>query len=401
MTGTAERVELPVYLDHAASTPVDPAVADAIDRCLRDPRLAANPSAEGHAPGRAAQALVESCRAPVADLVGGQADGVIWTSGATESDNLAILGVALDREARGRHLVTALTEHKAVIESCRHLARRGWRVTWLRPDAAGRIPPGAVADALVADTVLVSIMQVNNETGVVNDVAAIGALCRARDVPFHVDAAQGAGRVPLNMGRDGIDLLSLSAHKLGGPKGVGALVLDRARVPRVAPLLHGGGQELGLRPGTVPTHQVVGMAEAFRLARERAAADGARIEALRDRLWAALGGLPGILLNGEGAPRAPHILNVSVEGVEGESLLHALKDLAVASGSACTSATGEPSYVLRALGRSAALAQASVRFSLGRTTTAGEIDFAADALAAAVARLRAFSPAWPPAMSRP
>lgn len=382
----------PVYLDYAASTPVDPEVAERMDRCLRDPALCANPSAAGHAPGRAAAALAEEARGQVAALIRARPEEVIFTSGATESNNLGILGAARFLASRGRHIVTSLVEHKSVLESCRHLASRGWRVTWLVPDAEGLISPAAVEAALKPDTVLVSLLHVNNETGVRQDLAAIGALCRRRGVLFHADAAQSAGREPLDVEADQVDLLSLSAHKIYGPKGVGALYLNRERVPRVEPLMYGGGQERGQRPGTLPTHQLVGLGAAFGLASARREGECRHAEALRDRLWARVSRIPGVWLNGHPVARACHILNVSVEGVEGESLFLALQELAVASGSACTSLTGEPSHVLRSLGRSSALAQASVRFSFGRSTTGEEVDFAAHALVRAVERLRTVAP---------
>lgn len=388
-------MQLPVYLDYAASTPVDPAVVALTTDCLRRPELAGNPAALGHAAGRAAQALVEQARAQVAGLINAQPAEIIFTSGATESDNLAVIGAAQFRQARGRHLVTSLTEHKAVIESCRHLATLGWRITWLKPDVDGLIAPAAVEAALEADTVLVSLMHVNNETGVIHDIAAIGAICRRHDVLLHVDAAQSAGREKIDVRAQQIDLLSLSAHKLYGPKGVGALFIDQDRVRRVAPLLFGGGQERGLRPGTVATHQVAGMGEAFRLAAQRLPEEARHVRVLRDRLWAGLQQLPGVLLNGHVQQRSGHILNVSIAGVEGESLLYSLGELCVASGSACTSLSNEASYVLRALGRSAALAQSSIRFSFGHATTPAEIDFALARVLQAVAHLRSFSPFGP------
>jgi cysteine desulfurase len=385
-------MRLPVYLDYAASTPVDPAVVVLMTDCLRRPELAGNPAALGHAAGRAAQALVETARAQVAGLINAQPDEIIFTSGATESDNLAVIGAAQFRRARGRHLVTALTEHKAVIESCRHLAELGWRITWLKPDADGLIAPAAVEAVIEADTVLVSLMHVNNETGVIQDIAAIGAICRRRDVLLHVDAAQSAGREVIDVRAQQIDLLSLSAHKLYGPKGVGALFIDQDRVRRVAPLLFGGGQERGLRPGTVATHQVAGMGEAFRLAALRLPEEARHVRLLRDRLWTGLQQLPGVLLNGHDQQRSGHILNVSIAGVEGESLLYSLGELCVASGSACTSLSNEASYVLRALGRPAALAQSSIRFSFGRASTVAEVDFALECVLQGVAQLRSFSP---------
>ncbi len=386
-------MQLPVYLDYAASTPVDPAVVELMTHCLHTPELAANPAALGHAAGRAAQALVETARAQVASLINAQPAEIIFTSGATEADNLAVIGAAQFRQARGRHIVTALTEHKAVIESCRHLAALGWRITWLAPEADGLIAPAAVEAALTPETVLVSLMHVNNETGVVQDIAALGALCRRHDVLLHVDAAQSAGRELIDVRAQQIDLLSLSAHKLYGPKGVGALFIDQQRVRRVAPLLFGGGQERGLRPGTVATHQVAGMGEAYRLAALRLPDEAQHVTALREQLWAGLQRLPGVLLNGHDRQQSGHILNVSITGVEGESLFYSLADLCIASGSACTSLSNEASYVLRALGRSAALAQSSIRFSFGRQSTVAEIDFAIDCVTRAVQQLRSISPA--------
>lgn len=381
-----------IYLDYAASTPVASAVVVAMTRALEADDLAANPSAGSHAPGRIAAAAVEEGRAQVASLIRADPDEVLFTSGATEADNLAIVGAARFRKSRGRHVVTALTEHKAVIESCRYLAREGWRVTWLKPAADGLIAPAAVAAAIEPDTVLVSLLHANNETGVVTDVGAIGEICRQRDVLLHVDAAQSAGRLPIDVRGMQIDLLSLSAHKLYGPKGVGALFIDRERVRRVEPLLFGGGQERGMRPGTLPTHQIVGMGEAFRIAAASLDADRLHVTGLRDRLWAHLQDIPGVLRNGHATASTGHILNVSVEGVEGESLHAALAPLAVASGAACTSLTDEPSYVLRALGRSPALARSSVRFSFGRPTTPDDIDRAAAIVAGAVAQLREQGP---------
>ncbi len=384
---------LPVYLDYAASTPVAPEVIDAMTFALRSPGLVGNPAAGTHVPGQLAAAAVAAARAEVAALIHATPEEIVFTSGATEADNLAIIGGARFRQGDGRHLVTALTEHKAVLECCRHLAREGWRVTWLKPDAEGIIAPSAVEAALEPDTVLVSVMHANNETGVVQDIAAIGGLCRKRRVLFHVDAAQSAGRLPVDVRALQVDLLSLSAHKIYGPKGIGALFIDREHLRRVEPLLFGGGQERGLRPGTLPTHQIVGMGEAFRIAGPRLSADRQHVTRLRDRLWARLQLIPGVIRNGHPGQSTGHILNVSVRGVEGESLHAGLGELAVASGSACTSLTDEPSYVLRVLGRSAALARSSVRFSFGRETTDDEIDRAAELFARTIADLRKRSPA--------
>jgi cysteine desulfurase len=386
-------VSRPVYLDHAATTPVDPRVAAAMAQCLSGQGEFGNP-ASSHEYGHAAAALVEKARAQVAASVGALPQEVLWTSGATEADNLAIFGVAQYYRDYGRHIVTARTEHKAVLDPCRELERRGWRVTYLAPDSGGVIHPDQVAAALQADTVLVSIMHVNNEIGVVQDIAAIGAVCAKHGgARLHVDAAQGAGKSAIDFAALGIDLMSLSAHKVYGPKGVGALLLAQRRGggagTHLTALQFGGGQERGLRAGTVPTHQVVGMGLAFELARAAAPAEAARIGSLRDRLWQGLAALGGALRNGDAARSVPHILNVSFEGVEGESLLAALRGrVAVSTGSACTSALQEPSYVLRALGRDDILSESSLRFGLGRFTSESDIDTAVAAVTEAVSRLR-------------
>lgn len=383
-----------IYLDFAAATPVDPAVVEAMAEALRDPDLQANASAT-HAAGRASRARIETARAQVAALIGATAAEIVWTSGATESNNLAVLGAARFRAARGRHLVAAATEHPSVLEPLRALERQGFGVTYVAPDGGGIVTPEAIEQALRPDTTLVSVMHVNNETGVLQDVAAIGALCRARDVWFHVDAVQAAGREPIDVRAACIDLLSLSAHKMYGPKGMGALFMDGTRARRIDPLFVGGGQERELRPGTLATHQIVGMGLAAQLAVEHLVAERARLLSLRDRLWQALRQLPGVLLNGEETRRACHIVNVSVAGVEGESLLYALREVAISSGSACASDSDEPSPVLRHLGRSDELAQSSLRFSLGRTTRASDVDDAAHAFARAVQHLRRISPLGP------
>lgn len=381
-----------LYFDYAASTPVEPQVSEAMTAYLRTPELAGNPSAT-HWAGRAARNPIEAARREVAALINAEPGAIIWTSGATESNNLAILGTARFFRGRGRHLVTAVTEHASVREAFRQLQREGFEVTQLWPGAGGIVAPAALAAALRADTVLVSLMHVNNETGVIQDIAAFGALCRARGALLHVDAAQSLGRVPVDVHAMQVDLLSLSAHKMGGPKGIGALFLDPGRVPRIEPLHFGGGQERALRPGTVPTHQVVGMGVAASLARTRLLTDPPRICTLRDQLWRAIGQVPGVLLNGDAEQRTCHILNVSVEGVHGESLSYALRDLAVTSGAACASDADEPSAVLRALGRPDHLAQSSVRFSFGRQTTSAEVERAAEVFRQAVTRLRRISPA--------
>jgi cysteine desulfurase len=387
----------PVYLDHASTTPVDPRVAAAMARCLTAEGEFGNPASASHSFGDAAGALVETARAQVAAGVGAAPQEVVWTSGATEANNLAIFGVAQYYREQGRHIVTARTEHKAVLDPCRELERRGWRVTYLAPDSGGVIHPDQVAAALQADTVLVSIMQVNNEIGVIQDISAIGAVCAKHGGAWlHVDAAQSVGKIAVDFAELGVDLMSLSAHKVYGPKGVGALLVSRRgsrgggreRVQLTA-LQFGGGQELGLRAGTVATHQVVGMGLAFELARTAPPSEVERIAVLRERLWQGLVSLGGIFRNGDAKRSVPHVLNVSFEGVEGESLLAAVRGrLAVSTGSACTSALQEPSYVLRALGRDDILSESSLRFGLGRGTSESDIDTAVAVVAQAVSRLR-------------
>jgi cysteine desulfurase len=382
----------PVYLDYAATTPVDPQVAAAMGACLTLEGDFGNASSL-HAPGRVAAARVAAARAQVAALIGAAAEEIVFTSGATESDNLAILGVARANADRGRHLVSARTEHKAVLDPCKHLEREGFSVTYLTPERSGLIAAAAVAAALRPDTQLVSIMGVNNETGVLQDLAAIGAVCHARGVAFHSDLAQAAGKVPLDVRTLPLDLASFTAHKLYGPKGIGALYVRRAAQHLVQPLMFGGGQEAGFRPGTLATHQIVGFGAACALAARELAPEGARLTALRERLWRALAQLPGTHLNGAAAPRVPGILNVSFEGVEGESLVAGLAELAVSTGAACNSASAESSYVLRALGRDARLAASSLRFGLGRYTSDADVDLAAAAVRREIERLRELSPA--------
>ncbi|HXQ63402.1 MAG TPA: aminotransferase class V-fold PLP-dependent enzyme [Steroidobacteraceae bacterium] len=380
----------PIYLDYAATTPLDPRVRAAMLACLESPP--GNPAAT-HAAGRAARARVEAARAEVASLIAAPPAAIVFTSGATEADNLAILGAARGNAVRGRHLVSVRTEHRAVLDACGRLEREGFAVTLLTPDRQGLVDPGALRAALTPATTLVSVMLVNNETGVVQDVAALAAECRRRGALLHVDAAQAAGRIPIDVVALDVDLLSLSAHKIHGPVGIGALYVRREPRPTLVPLQFGGGQEGGLRSGTLAVHQIAGMGAAFRLAAAEGPPESARLEGLRDRLWRALEMLPGSHLNGHPVHRAPHILNVSFEGVDGEALLFALDDLALASGAACSAESGEPSYVLRALGRDDALAQASLRISLGRPTTVGEVDTAAARIRAAVERLRSLAPA--------
>jgi cysteine desulfurase len=381
-----------IYLDYAATTPVDPRVADAMIECLRPSGEQGNPSSAGHEYGRRARGLVEKARAQVAKAIGARPECIVWTSGATESDNLAIFGVARFNADRGRHLVSSKTEHKAVIDPLKQLEREGFEVTWLKPAADGIVRPEQVQAALRPDTQLVSLMHVNNEIGVVQDIAAIGALCRERGVAFHVDAAQSAGKLPINVDAMNVDLLSLTAHKIYGPKGIGALYVRRKPPLGIKPLIYGGGQEYGLRSGTLATHQIVGMGLAFEIAERERQQDVERIGALRDQLWAGISSIGDVELNGHPQDRVAGLLNISFRGVEGESLQFALRELAVSAGSACSSASEEASYVLRALGRSDQLAQSSLRFSLGRFTTPEQVQTAIAAVKREVTRLRSFSP---------
>ena len=365
-----------LYLDYAATTPMDPQVATRMAGYLTLDGVFANP-ASSHALGRAARAAVEEARAQVAALLNASPLEIVFTSGATETDNLAIKGAARFRRDKGRHIVSSRIEHKAVLDSCKQLVKEGFEVTWLNPDADGLIQPEAVQAALRPNTVLVSLMHTNNELGTVTDIAAIGKLVRGHGAVFHVDAAQSAGKLPIDLKVLDVDLMSFSGHKLYGPKGIGALYVRREPRVNLEPLIHGGGHEQGLRSGTLATHQIVGMGEAFRLARESLAEEAVRIAALRERLWERLQRIPGALMNGHPTQRVAGILNVSFPGVEGESLLYACGGIAISSGSACNSANQEPSYVLRALGRDDQLAGASLRFSLGRFSTEAEIDQAA------------------------
>jgi cysteine desulfurase len=382
-----------LYFDHAASAPLDARVAAAMSECLADPALQANP-ASAHAAGRAAAALVERARAHVARLVNAPPESIVFTSGATESVNLAVLGAARAAGPGRRHVVTSRIEHRAGVDACRQLEREGFAVSWLAPGRDGRIEPAQVAAALREDTALVSLMHANNETGVVTDIDAVAALCNGRGVPLHSDAAQSAGKLAIDVQASGVALLSFCAHKLGGPKGVGALYVRRRPRPAVRPLQFGGGQEQGLRSGTLATHQLAGFGAACELAGAALGEEPPRIRALRERLWQGLQPAAPLWRNGASEPSVPGILSVGFAGIEGESLLLELDGrLAASSGSACASATAEPSYVLRALGRSDAAIQASLRLSLGRGTTAEDVDRAAEILVRAVARLRAALPA--------
>jgi len=372
--GSASR-DRAVYLDYSATTPVDPRVARKMSGCLTTDGEFGNPASTSHAYGWDAAELVEEARVQVAALINADPRGIVWTSGATESDNLALKGVV--EAAGGGHLVTTSYEHKAVLDTAAYLEERGGEVTYVDPTPDGIVSPDAVADALREDTVLVSVMHANNEVGTVNDVGAIGRLCRAREITFHTDAAQSTGKVPIDVERDCLDLVSISAHKLYGPKGVGALYVRREPPLAVAAQIHGGGHERGMRSGTLATHQVVGMGEACRVAAEVLQAESRRTGALRDRLWSHLKQVPGTSLNGSLAHRLPGNLNVAFADVDGETLLLALDDVAVSSGSACTSATVEPSHVLRAMQVPDTLAASSLRFTVGRFTTEDEVDFAA------------------------
>ena len=380
-----------VYLDFAATTPIDQRVADAMQHCLSPTGPFANP-ASIHIAGRESAAQVEQARQSLADLLGADPRCLIWTSGATESDNLAIAGAAGFRAHRGKHLITMPTEHKAVTDTFSNLEKNGYEVTWLEPDSDGLLAIDNLESNIREDTQLVSVMHVNNETGVIQDIRSIGEICRARDVLFHTDAAQSVGKLPLDLGELPIDLLSLTAHKFHGPQGIGALYVAERPGCRVLPIMYGGGQERRLRPGSLPVHQVVGAGAAAAIARREMVHDLAHAGSLREQLWQGIRDLPGILRNGNADRSYPGILNVSAEGVEGESLVLGLEPVCAASGSACNSLSGESSYVLRALGRDDLLAQSAIRFSFGRTTTAADIDIAIERYRWAVNHLRSIAP---------
>jgi cysteine desulfurase len=385
-------MQLPIYLDYSATTPVDPRVVDAMVPWLRD--HFGNAASRSHAFGWEAEKAVEDARGHVAALVNCDPRELIWTSGATESINLALKGVAHFYKDKGKHLVTVKTEHKATLDTMRELEREGFEVTYLDVETNGLLDLGKLESSLRPDTVLVSVMYVNNEIGVIQDIPAIGEMCRARGIVLHVDAAQATGKVVVDLEQLKVDLMSFSAHKTYGPKGVGVLFVRRKPRVRLEAQMHGGGHERGLRSGTLPTHQIVGMGEAFRIAREEMATENERIRMLRDRLWTGVSQIEQVYLNGDLERRVPHNLNASFNFVEGESLIMAIKDIAVSSGSACTSASLEPSYVLRALGRSDELAHSSIRFTVGRFTTQDEIDYTANLVTRQVARLREMSPLW-------
>ncbi|MBN3722732.1 IscS subfamily cysteine desulfurase [Burkholderia sp. Ac-20379] len=383
---------LPIYMDYSATTPVDPRVVDKMVPYLRE--QFGNPASRSHAYGWDAERAVEEAREQVAALVNADPREIIWTSGATESDNLAIKGAAHFYQGKGKHIITVKTEHKAVLDTCRELEREGFDVTYLDVKDDGLIDLDAFKAALRADTILVSVMHVNNEIGVVQDIATIGEICREKGIVFHVDAAQSTGKVAIDLATLKVDLMSFSAHKTYGPKGIGALYVRRKPRVRIEAQMHGGGHERGMRSGTLATHQIVGMGEAFRIAREEMAVENERVRALRDKLLRGLSQIEETYVNGDMEQRVPHNLNISFNFVEGESLIMAIKDVAVSSGSACTSASLEPSYVLRALGRNDELAHSSIRFTVGRFTTEQDVDYVINLLQGKIAKLRDLSPLW-------
>jgi cysteine desulfurase len=382
----------PIYLDYSATNPCDPRVVDAMIPWLRE--HFGNPASRSHAWGWEAEAAVEKAREQVAQLIGADPREIVWTSGATESNNLALKGAAHFYKGKGKHIITVKTEHKAVLDTCRELERQGFEVTYMDVQADGLLDLDAFKAAIRPDTILASVMFVNNEIGVIQDVAAIGAICREKGVIFHVDAAQATGRVDVDLASLPVDLMSLTSHKTYGPKGIGALFVRRKPRVRIEAQIHGGGHERGMRSGTLPTHQIVGMGEAYRIAREEMHAENERIRALQQRLLNGLKDVEEVFLNGHPERRVPHNLNMSFNFVEGESLIMGIKGVAVSSGSACTSASLEPSYVLRALGRSDELAHSSLRMTIGRWTTEEEIDYAVQTIRDNVARLRELSPLW-------
>jgi len=389
---TNEMPHLPIYMDYSATTPVDPRVVDKMIPYLRE--QFGNPASRSHSYGWDAERAVEEAREQVAALVNADPREIIWTSGATESDNLAIKGAAHFYKSKGKHIITVKTEHKAVLDTCRELEREGFDVTYLDVKDDGLIDLDVFKAALRPDTILVSVMYVNNEIGVIQDIEAIGEICREKGIIFHVDAAQATGKVQIDLSRLKVDLMAFSAHKTYGPKGIGALYVRRKPRVRIEAQMHGGGHERGMRSGTLATHQIVGMGEAFRIAREEMATENERVRMLRDRLLRGLTEIEEVYVNGDMERRVPHNLNISFNFVEGESLIMAIKDVAVSSGSACTSASLEPSYVLRALGRNDELAHSSIRFTVGRFTTEQDVDYVVNLLKNKIAKLRDLSPLW-------
>ena len=389
-----KNMKLPIYLDYSATTPADVRVAEKMAACMTIDGDFGNPASRSHVFGWKSDELVNEARQHVAALINADPKEIVWTSGATESDNLAIKGAAHFYQRKGKHIITCKTEHKAVLDTCRQLEREGFEVTYLDPEENGLVDLAKLEAAMRDDTVLVSIMHVNNEIGVIQDIAAIGKLCRSRGIIFHVDAAQSAGKVEIDLANLDVDLMSFSAHKIYGPKGIGALYVQRKPRVRIEAQMHGGGHERGMRSGTLAVHQIVGMGEAFRIAKEEMVEENARILTLRNRLWDGLKDMEEVYLNGDVEHHVAGNLNVSFNFVEGESLIMALKDIAVSSGSACTSASLEPSYVLRAIGRNDELAHSSIRFSIGRFTTEEEIDYTIQLVKSKVAKLRDLSPLW-------
>ncbi|PNL50092.1 IscS subfamily cysteine desulfurase [Proteus mirabilis] len=387
-------MKLPIYLDYSATTPVEPRVAEKMMQCLTIDGIFGNPASRSHRFGWQAEEAIDIARNQIADLIGADPREIVFTSGATEADNLALKGVANFYQKKGKHIITSKTEHKAILDTCRQLEREGFEVTYLAPKSDGLIDLKELEEAMREDTILVSIMHVNNEIGVVQDIAAIGELCRSKGIIYHVDATQSVGKLPIDLSKLKVDLLSLSAHKVYGPMGIGALYVRRKPRIRLEAQMHGGGHERGMRSGTLAVHQIVGMGEAYRILKEEMADETKRLNELRLRLWNGIKDIEEVYINGSLEHTAPNILNVSFNYVEGESLMMALKDLAVSSGSACTSASLEPSYVLRALGLTDELAHSSIRFSLGRFTTEEEIDYAIEQIHSAIGRLRDLSPLW-------
>ncbi len=387
-------MNIPIYMDYSATTPVDPRVAEKMMHYLTQQGKFGNPASRSHKFGWEAEEAVEQARQQVADLINAEAKEIVWTSGATEANNLALKGVAHFYAKQGKHIITCKTEHKAVLDTCRQLEREGFEVTYLAPEPNGLVDLNKLQSAMRDDTILLSLMHVNNEIGVITDLQAVGDITRPRKILFHVDAAQSVGKVPIDMQRMKVDLMSFSAHKAYGPKGIGALYVRRKPRVRLEAQMHGGGHERGMRSGTLPVHQIVGMGEAFRIAKAEMASENERLRMLRDQLWNGVKDMEEVYINGDLEQRIAGNLNISFNFVEGESLIMALKDLAVSSGSACTSASLEPSYVLRALGRNDELAHSSIRFSIGRFTSEQDIEYAIPLIRSKIEKLRALSPLW-------
>lgn len=387
-------MKLPIYMDYAATTPVDPRVAEKMMQYLTPDGIFGNPASRSHKFGWQAEEAVDIARNQIADLIGADSREIVFTSGATEADNLAIKGAAHFNQAKGKHIITCKTEHKAVLDTCRQLEREGYEVTYLTPESDGILDLDKLAMAMRSDTTVVSIMHVNNETGVIQDIEKIGEMCRERGIVFHVDATQSVGKLPIDVANLKVDLMSFSGHKIYGPKGIGGLYVRRKPRVRIEAQIHGGGHERGMRSGTLPVHQIVGMGEAYHIAKQEMVTEMPRLLALKNRLWDGLKDIEEVYLNGSLEHSVPNILNVSFAYIEGESLMMALKDLAVSSGSACTSASLEPSYVLRALGLNDELAHSSIRFSIGRFTTEEEIDYVIKLIRESIGKLRDLSPLW-------